>query len=284
VETRDWDCVVGFSLKIFWGTHGEDEGGNPRRGDRRPCGCFRHHRAGSDRRALRSYSLSDGLAARRQMRRRLDGPAEPSSPEHGLHVWAGFYDNAFDLLQRCYGATTSPPYADWRDAFVPVDNFWVEESLLGALEPWRLHVPPNGRTPGIGSVQSPGQLWTSLLTSVANAYFASPLRGAGARRAREAGLTARPAASERLLSARRRLEAGGFGLEARERGLFRRLFNAPREASSTPPFSSTSDWRSSSESWTAAPCGKASIFLTARNGSTGWALMGHRRSPSDRRL
>ena len=156
-------------------------------------------------------------------------PPDRVRREHGLHVWAGFYDNAFDLLQRCYGATTSPPYADWRDAFVPVDNFWVEESLLGALEPWRLHVPPNGRTPGIGSVQSPGQLWTSLLTSVANAYFGSPLRGAGARRAREAGLTARPAASERLLSARRRLEAGGFGLEARERGLLSDLLAAAQE-------------------------------------------------------
>ena len=22
--------------------------------------------------------------------------------EHGLHVWAGFYDNAFDLVQRLY--------------------------------------------------------------------------------------------------------------------------------------------------------------------------------------
>ena len=24
--------------------------------------------------------------------------------EHGLHIWAGFYDNAFDVVKRLYGA------------------------------------------------------------------------------------------------------------------------------------------------------------------------------------
>jgi uncharacterized protein with NAD-binding domain and iron-sulfur cluster len=52
--------------------------------------------------------------------------------EHGLHIWAGFYDNAFDLLQRCYDAVDSPPFADWRDAFEPLNNCWVEEQSGGA--------------------------------------------------------------------------------------------------------------------------------------------------------
>ena len=30
--------------------------------------------------------------------------------EHGLHVWGGFYDNAFDLLKRCYDAHDAHPY------------------------------------------------------------------------------------------------------------------------------------------------------------------------------
>lgn len=158
----------------------------------------------------------------------MDGPPRVRV-EHGLHVWAGFYDNAFDLLQRCYGAMTLPPYPNWRDAFEPIDNFWVEDSILGALEPWRLHVPPNGRTPGLGWVESPRQLWTGLLNSVSNAYFASPVRGAALRRAREKRLTANPSSSERLRSAQKRLEAGGFGLEPKERASLSDLLASTQE-------------------------------------------------------
>jgi uncharacterized protein with NAD-binding domain and iron-sulfur cluster len=44
--------------------------------------------------------------------------------EHGLHVWAGFYDNAFDLLQRCYAAHDRP-YPSYLDAFTPMNRCWV---------------------------------------------------------------------------------------------------------------------------------------------------------------
>ena len=41
--------------------------------------------------------------------------------EHGLHVWLGFYENAFRLLRECYAELgrdpASHPCADWRDAF-----------------------------------------------------------------------------------------------------------------------------------------------------------------------
>ena len=51
--------------------------------------------------------------------------------EHGLHVWMGFYENAFRLLRECYAELNRDPrkcrFADWRDAFTP-------ESIIGVLE------------------------------------------------------------------------------------------------------------------------------------------------------
>ncbi len=43
--------------------------------------------------------------------------------EHGLHVWMGFYENAFRLIRQCYGELGRDPkhcrIADWDDAFFP---------------------------------------------------------------------------------------------------------------------------------------------------------------------
>ena len=41
--------------------------------------------------------------------------------EHGLHIWLGFYDNAFRLIRDCYEELKRDPrtcpLATWRDAF-----------------------------------------------------------------------------------------------------------------------------------------------------------------------
>ena len=40
--------------------------------------------------------------------------------EHGLHIWLGFYENAFRLIRRCYAELNRPPgstLATWREAF-----------------------------------------------------------------------------------------------------------------------------------------------------------------------
>ncbi|HEX7841429.1 MAG TPA: NAD(P)-binding protein [Kofleriaceae bacterium] len=43
--------------------------------------------------------------------------------EHGLHVWMGWYENAFRLLRECYAELAADPGSwpalHWRDAFVP---------------------------------------------------------------------------------------------------------------------------------------------------------------------
>src|SRR5688500_14734555 len=40
--------------------------------------------------------------------------------EHGLHVWLGFYNNAFQMIQNAYAELGRPPgapLATWEDAF-----------------------------------------------------------------------------------------------------------------------------------------------------------------------
>jgi uncharacterized protein with NAD-binding domain and iron-sulfur cluster len=96
--------------------------------------------------------------------------------EHGLHVWAGFYDNAFDLLQRCYAAHGSYP-SSYLDAFTPVNRCWVMEGGTGAGARWELDVPPNGRIPGISRLApSSTALWGRLLALVTKASHNEPLR------------------------------------------------------------------------------------------------------------
>src|SRR5262245_30772505 len=53
------------------------------------------------------------------------GPADRIE-EHGLHLWMGFYENAFRVMRECYAELKRDPatcsIADWQDAFHP-DHF-----------------------------------------------------------------------------------------------------------------------------------------------------------------
>src|ERR1700722_19136556 len=72
--------------------------------------------------------------------------------EHGLHVWLGFYDNAFRLLRECYAELAlagRSAFGHWREAFVP-------ESDIGLFSPtehdsWQKgagRFPPHPGLPG----------------------------------------------------------------------------------------------------------------------------------------
>jgi uncharacterized protein with NAD-binding domain and iron-sulfur cluster len=62
--------------------------------------------------------------------------------EHGLHVWLGYYENAFRLIREVYGELDRPtadpgcPIATWRDAFVPSDLVGVGERHDGSWSHW----------------------------------------------------------------------------------------------------------------------------------------------------
>jgi uncharacterized protein with NAD-binding domain and iron-sulfur cluster len=62
------------------------------------------------------------------------GPADRIE-EHGLHIWLGFYENAFRLLRECYEELDRDPrecrISDWRDAFYADPHVGVMESSGG---------------------------------------------------------------------------------------------------------------------------------------------------------
>ena len=60
--------------------------------------------------------------------------------EHGLHIWFGFYENAFRVMRDAYeelGRQPGEPLATWRDAFKPCDEIVLyehfEEPLAGLV-------------------------------------------------------------------------------------------------------------------------------------------------------
>jgi uncharacterized protein with NAD-binding domain and iron-sulfur cluster len=73
--------------------------------------------------------------------------------EHGLHLWMGFYENAFRLVRECYAELgrdpASCPIADWRDAFAPAPVIGVlERAREGHWLPWTAALPTTDGLPG----------------------------------------------------------------------------------------------------------------------------------------
>jgi uncharacterized protein with NAD-binding domain and iron-sulfur cluster len=76
--------------------------------------------------------------------------------EHGLHVWLGFYDNAFRLLRSCYEELDRPsadpgcPIQGWRDAFFPASTIGLGRTGEADAPFWLAQFPENDRLPGGG--------------------------------------------------------------------------------------------------------------------------------------
>jgi uncharacterized protein with NAD-binding domain and iron-sulfur cluster len=68
--------------------------------------------------------------------------------EHGLHVWMGWYENAFRILRECYTELTGDPDA-WRAAFEPASLVTVTDRTAdGRWMPWTRVFPPAPGSPG----------------------------------------------------------------------------------------------------------------------------------------
>lgn len=80
------------------------------------------------------------------------GPAQRIE-EHGLHLWMGFYENAFRLMRECYEELGRDPrqcpIATWRDAFSPAPFVGVaEQGPDGRWVPWAADLPTVDGLPG----------------------------------------------------------------------------------------------------------------------------------------
>jgi uncharacterized protein with NAD-binding domain and iron-sulfur cluster len=96
-----------------------------------------------------------------QMGWRLGGKAASSRneqkglriEEHGLHIWLGFYENAFEVMNRCYAELKRPPehpLATVSDAFKPQSFVVLEEQLDTGWDHWCVEFPTNDSLPGNG--------------------------------------------------------------------------------------------------------------------------------------
>jgi uncharacterized protein with NAD-binding domain and iron-sulfur cluster len=78
--------------------------------------------------------------------------------EHGLHIWFGFYDNAFRLMRDAYqelGRPPDAPLATFEDAFKGCDRLVLYDRQGDGWHAFRFDMPRNFGRPG-----DPGQLPT----------------------------------------------------------------------------------------------------------------------------
>jgi uncharacterized protein with NAD-binding domain and iron-sulfur cluster len=73
--------------------------------------------------------------------------------EHGLHLWTGFYDNAFNLVDRCYDALRKQgdpvPFGSRFEAFERLDHVTLmQKEGDDDWIPWAFDLPRRGGMPG----------------------------------------------------------------------------------------------------------------------------------------
>ena len=75
--------------------------------------------------------------------------------EHGLHLWMGFYENAFDMIRQAYAycnennLTPGTPFPTYKQAFSPMNFTAVaEEYPRGKYQLWPVQWPASDEMPG----------------------------------------------------------------------------------------------------------------------------------------
>ena len=87
--------------------------------------------------------------------------------EHGLHVWLGYYENAFRLIREVYAELdreqTAPecPIRTWRDGFAPAGRVGVEEKTGPGWQHWVATFRATSGEPGdadaVGGTAAPAE-------------------------------------------------------------------------------------------------------------------------------
>ena len=73
--------------------------------------------------------------------------------EHGLHIWFGFYANAFAMIKQAYASPLRPagsPLATWQDAFKQQDYVALSEQVGKEWRNWSIVFPTLPGEPGEG--------------------------------------------------------------------------------------------------------------------------------------
>ena len=132
--------------------------------------------------------------------------------EHGLHLWFGFYENAFDLMRKTYAAMDPPQSIE--DHFTPVDEIVLGEEFNGRSVLREIHPPRIEGEPGVGdhavdfwSVAETSLAWLLKLETERHDARVDPATACTRRRPRRrTAYSACPASSSAAVSARTECE------------------------------------------------------------------------------
>src|SRR5580698_11533076 len=83
--------------------------------------------------------------------------------EHGLHIWLGFYDNAFRMMRECHAELEAAGDGDlfgaWQDAWTPENDIALgSRAENGGFQRWDAHMPPRPGLPG--DPLAPGEVFS----------------------------------------------------------------------------------------------------------------------------
>jgi len=78
--------------------------------------------------------------------------------EHGLHLWLGFYENAFRVIRQCYAELNRPPdapLARWDCAFKKASFVGLADRYAHDWKLWTVNFPEDNRIPGTPDPRDP---------------------------------------------------------------------------------------------------------------------------------
>ncbi len=102
------------------------------------------------------YQMGWRLGGKGASGRNTDPQLGNRSEEHGLHIWFGFYDNAFRAMRAAYEIMgENGPFRSWRDAFSGQRDGFVASRLTGEWDYWLYTFPSYDATPD-GDELTPG--------------------------------------------------------------------------------------------------------------------------------
>ena len=126
------------------------------------------------------YQMGWRLGGKCASGRNLDPQLGKRIEEHGVHVWFGFYDNAFRMIKKCYAeykqlGLQPPPQIDtWEKAFKKHSLFTLMEQRGNSWIPWEFDFPTNNRIPGEGKGLEPWDYICKLLDWLVHKHDTSP--------------------------------------------------------------------------------------------------------------
>ena len=97
------------------------------------------------------YQLGWRLGGKGASGRNLDPNLGHRSEEHGLHIWFGFYENAFRTVRKAYEEMgPNGPFRTWKDAYSGSAEGVISDHHTGAWNFWGYTFPPYAGEPGDG--------------------------------------------------------------------------------------------------------------------------------------